>query len=197
MKLCSVEGCKSRRRAKGYCNKHYIRLRKKGDPLAGGEVTRWGDPLAWLIDAVENRERGGGCWEDWPFSVGGRGYPAVKYEGSQGIAGRTVLALDGRPLAKGQVCRHTCDNRLCLNPSHLLSGTRADNVRDAVDRGRQARGRMVGGVKLTEAQVREIRTIYANGGILQSALAARYGVSGGTVGEIVRRKIWAWLDKGD
>ena len=34
------------------------------------------------------------------------------------------------------VCRHTCDNPPCVNPSHLLDGTRKDNSWDSVIRGR-------------------------------------------------------------
>ena len=32
MKKCTVEGCSNKHEAKGYCNKHYLRLRKHGDP---------------------------------------------------------------------------------------------------------------------------------------------------------------------
>lgn len=34
MKLCSIEGCKQKHEAKGYCRKHYRAFWKYGDPLA-------------------------------------------------------------------------------------------------------------------------------------------------------------------
>jgi hypothetical protein len=37
------------------------------------------------------------------------------------------------------VIRHTCDNPSCINPSHLLIGTQADNVRDMWERNRNAK----------------------------------------------------------
>ncbi|WP_197922924.1 HNH endonuclease [Thiosulfatihalobacter marinus] len=30
--------------------------------------------------------------------------------------------------------RHRCHNRRCINPQHLQTGTRADNLRDERDR---------------------------------------------------------------
>lgn len=40
------------------------------------------------------------------------------------------------PAPVGAVLRHTCDNRRCANPNHLVLGTSADNVRDMMERGR-------------------------------------------------------------
>jgi len=55
------------------------------------------------------------------------------------LAHRAVLAAKlGRPVEG--VSRHTCDNPPCVNPDHLIEGTQADNVADAVRRGRVARG---------------------------------------------------------
>ncbi len=33
MKLCSIEGCENKHKAKGFCSAHYIRFRNHGDPL--------------------------------------------------------------------------------------------------------------------------------------------------------------------
>lgn len=34
-KICSVAGCSNTSSSRGYCNKHYLKWRKFGDPLAG------------------------------------------------------------------------------------------------------------------------------------------------------------------
>ncbi|QGF19671.1 HNH homing endonuclease [Pectobacterium phage MA2] len=44
--------------------------------------------------------------------------------------------LDG---IEGVVVRHTCDNPRCVNPEHLIGGTKADNNKDRADRGRSAK----------------------------------------------------------
>jgi len=36
--------------------------------------------------------------------------------------------------------RHTCDRQWCINPDHLIEGTRADNTADALERGRYDSG---------------------------------------------------------
>ena len=57
---------------------------------------------------------------------------------------------------KGNVVRHTCDNRKCINPDHLIEGTQKDNMQDAVDRNRSLKGITNPRVKLNEQEVLEI-----------------------------------------
>jgi hypothetical protein len=86
---------------------------------------------------------------------------------------------NGREVPPGLLVRHSCDNPPCIEPSHLLLGTVADNNRDRDERGRHRalRGSENGRAKLTEAQANEIRLSGASGPVL----AARYGISRSTV----------------
>lgn len=69
----------------------------------------------------------------------------------------------------GKCVLHQCDNPICINPTHLFLGTHADNVRDKVKKGRA--------YKLSQEQVRDIRSRYASGNITQGALAKIFGVT--------------------
>lgn len=56
------------------------------------------------------------------------------------------------------VVMHKCDNPSCVNPQHLGVGTSKENTRDAVRKGRMSHGEEHYSAKLTEEQVRQIRT---------------------------------------
>lgn len=98
-------------------------------------------------------------------------------------------------LARGYyplIGRHMCDHRWCCNPWHILDGTRADNVADAVARGQHARGERHGNAKLTPAAVVDIRARWL-AGERQRLIASRYGISQSAVSRIVQQERWAHL----
>ena len=88
---------------------------------------------------------------------------------------------------------HFCDNPPCINPEHLRVGTDAENVADRQARGRFVKGHVYRGetnpgAKLSNQQVSDLRTRYAQGGIRQEALASEYGITQSYVSEIVLYK---------
>lgn len=76
-----------------------------------------------------------GCW---PLrSSHPDGYSRVGFHGRTVYGHRLALQESlGRPIRAGYSALHRCDNPPCVNPAHLYEGTQADNVRDAVARGR-------------------------------------------------------------
>lgn len=97
----------------------------------------------------------------------------------------------------GELCvRHRCDNPPCCNPADLLTGTQAENIADAVARGRlveppHPRGDAHPRAKLTSSTVAVLRARYAAGGISQRALAAEYGVAQSTVRSAITGQCWS------
>jgi len=121
---------------------------------------------------------------------GNRGYPQVFSHGTMMNAHRAVWIDAHGPLAPGIVVRHKCDNKRCIRLDHLEPGTHADNMRDAVERGRVVRGEKTASARLTAAQVLEIRKSTER----QVALAARYGVNQATISLLRSGRTWSHLN---
>lgn len=85
---------------------------------------------AW--DRFEKKidEQQGGCWL-WKGAKDGSGYG--KFMGHSKVMLPHRFAYEetfGVKLTRNQVIRHTCDEPLCVNPKHLITGTQSDNAKD-------------------------------------------------------------------
>jgi len=136
-------------------------------------------------------EPNSGCW----LWVGGQqksGYGAFRFLNKQCCAHRVSWTLYRGEIPDGLCVLHKCDNRQCVNPDHLFLGTLKDNMQDMARKGRApnpiwARGENNGGGgKLTESNVREIRTAHG----LHREIAETFGVSRPLVSAIKRGDVW-------
>lgn len=141
------------------------------------------------------------CWP-WQAGTAHKGYGHARWPNAEGRiqdtnAQRVAWLLTNGPIPEGVFVLHRCDNPPCCNPAHLFLGTNADNVQDMIAKGRgglqarperAARGERVSVSKLTEAQVLEIRALYAAG--VRRGLARRFGVHRHSITNIVNGKTW-------
>lgn len=76
----------------------------------------------------------------WPWTAATNGvYGRIKGHGRELIgAHRAALMLAGVHVPPGAPVLHECDNPRCCNPAHLRVGTAAENVADAIARGRHS-----------------------------------------------------------
>ncbi len=150
--------------------------------------------------AVWPRIKQGSPNECWPWQGGlVGGYGAGTFDKRRYRVSRVVLAEKlGRELQPGEQALHTCDNPACCNPDHIFVGTAQDNMTDKKLKGRGSsippclKGEAHGRAKLTED---DVRFIWANKHLGQTALGKRYGIGKGVVHKIFTGHNWGWLTK--
>ena len=131
------------------------------------------------------------CWA-WGGYITPGGYGRTCWGES---AHRRAYELSVGAIPEGMLVCHHCDNPVCVNPSHLFVGTPADNMADKARKGRgQTRGELNRHARLTVEQVREIRRLYALGGISQTALAYQFGIRQSALSALIRHETWKHID---
>jgi hypothetical protein len=149
-------------------------------------------------------EKSLGCWH-WIGCLNPKGYGVIFIEGRPRLAHRFSWERANGPIAPGLCVLHHCDNRRCVRPDHLFLGTRGDNIKDCVAKGRTAlgdkngsriyperlsRGQSQWKARLTDEAVVAIRRSHAAGERPLSKLAKHYGVSTHCIFCVVHRRTW-------
>lgn len=163
--------------------------------MAGEIITRF-----WR--GVEKREPDE-CW-NWKYATtaGYGSFTTMNHRTRR--AHRYSFAITFGNPSDGLQVLHRCDNKLCVNPSHLWAGTTQDNTRDRDMKNRTARGdrsgaktkperilrgEQVPSAKLTEREVVEIRQL-RNAGLTLRAIGERFKTDLSNVSLIAKRKHW-------
>lgn len=87
----------------------------------------------------EKVDKSGECWVWTAKAKSAFGYGMLQ-RGARGeglvMAHRLSYELHFGPIPNGLCVLHSCDNPPCVRPDHLHLGTKADNMREKVERGR-------------------------------------------------------------
>ena len=127
--------------------------------------------------------------ECWPWKAKARhpfGYGRMSAGRKMQIkAHHIAYVIQYGPIPKGMCVLHKCDNPACCNPFHLFLGTKKDNTRDMMSKGRWSKPPVVRGekhhaAKIPDAEIPKIITDTR----AQWRIAEQYGVSETTIWRI-------------
>jgi hypothetical protein len=205
-KVCIFEGCDRRATRRGLCNKHYQRVVFRGEtlpPLSEWHVRRS------LRERFYEKTREADSVRDgmttpcvhWTGSKDKNGYGRIGV-GSKAdktkrneLSHRIAWILEHGELDDSICVLHKCDNPQCVNVEHLFLGTKTDNNRDMVAKGRMVfqvhpekhpHGEGHFAAKLTDALVRKIRET----NLPTRRIARALGMSNTTVAMARKGKTW-------
>ena len=102
-----------------------------------------------------------------------------------------LLAFTGPPANSDMQARHWDDDPQSNVHGNLLWGNATENRQDLIRNGRIPRGERLWKAKLTEADVRTIRTDYAEGAGNTITLAKRFQVGTDVISRIINYKAWS------
>lgn len=189
-RLCSIPDCGKPQKARTYCTAHYQRWKKRGDPLV--KMTLHGEVQHYYNSVVLHYD-GDDCLM-WPYGERASGYGGLYRNGKPRVVSRILCEdVNGPPPTPDHEAAHSCGNGHlgCVTKAHLSWKTPKENNDDRLIHGTHNRGERHGKAKLTESQVREIRSLKGIIGIHK--LAVRFGVSKTAVADIHKGRNWGWL----
>lgn len=151
-RTCSIEGCDSTVRSRGWCSAHYQRWGKYGDPefrppeRAGSR----GWPAFPENLLTKMRPQPNGCVHYGGY-IDPNGYGRLGIDGVSAYAHRAAYELFVGPIPDGMTIDHECHNRdrscvggvaclhrRCVNVVHLRACTPEENTRAGWERRRPA-----------------------------------------------------------
>lgn len=187
--ICQVADCDLTHYGRGYCQKHYSRWYRYGDPQLVQHKGRRPQDVGERI--ARRSVPAGECLIYTGRAVNRSGHRQIWRDGRMASVHRVAYEVAHGPVPTGLVVMHRCDNPPCVNPAHLVLGTVADNNRDRDRKGRHRPlpGSSNGNARLAEWKVAEIKARLACGET-QAVLAREYGTAQSNVSLIKLGHAW-------
>lgn len=135
----------------------------------------------WLLSNIRVDENG--CWL-WQLGRSG-GYGKVVYDGKNQAAHIVCYTLFVGPVPDGKQLNHSCNIKLCCNPTHVYPGTQADNGADMRAAFRQRRILMAKGVSVSDEVKEEVIAMRTRGQLMPTDIARELSLSSQTVYNIL------------
>lgn len=151
-----------------------------------GKVYKPNKPLAVRV-AQRSRRTANGCLE-WTGSLSTTGYPITSINYKTCRVARLLWERANGPLTPDIYLCHKCDNPKCIELSHLFEGTAKENMQDAIDKGRIARGSRLPQTKIDASDVIEIRRLLKTQ--TSTHVSSLYGISPRHCRAIGSRDMW-------
>ncbi len=184
--FCCVKDCDREHYAKGLCEKHYQRLKNSGS--INGRFAR--EPLEKRFWQKVEKASDDECWL-WTGGVGSSGYGVIIDSGKNRSAHRISYEINVGPIPDGLFIMHKCDNRICVNPNHLRTGTQSENIQDAFDKGRKQAPKLSGEQNpKSKLTLEKVRFIKENPQLGHKAIADMFGLSPNAIRGVRIGRTW-------
>lgn len=138
--MCVLHKCENR----GCVNPDHLFLGKRNQKFGKSYPLRYRGPSRIL--SLEDRFFGyvalipfHTCWE-WTGKRSWNGYGRTSINRRQTGAHQMSWEIHNGKIPDGMCVLHKCDNRGCVNPNHLFLGTKKDNTKDMMNKGRGMKG---------------------------------------------------------
>lgn len=178
------------------CGNNWLAHRPNPSACSKCHQGLWNSDKGYREETLEDKfwmrvEKSDGCWL-WAGWIMRNGYGNLRYKkGAYGVqAHRLSWAIHFGDIPDGLCVLHKCDVRACVRPDHLFLGTRGDNNKDCVRKGRNQRGEKHGNAILNWEKVNAMRRLYASGQYTLLEMGDMFGVTKGNAHCVIARKTW-------